>query len=176
MPVRAAISSRSPDGARLDRRRGSRAASGGVPTLWRMADDRLHDPWAPPPDPPGDPDAPTEVMATQAPPAAPPMEPAMEPATEAPTDDGRRRWPGSAKAVVVLLVIVLVGTAAALGYGWWKTNDDKKDLESATNQQGQELSGQLDKATKDLAAAQQQLTAANTKVTDLESQLKTAQG
>ena len=99
----------------------------------------------------------------------------MGPATEAPTDDGRRRWPGSAKAIVVLLVIVLVGTAAALGYGWWKTNDDKKDLESASNQQGQELSGQLDKANKDLAATQEQLSAADTKVTDLEGQLKTAQ-
>src|SRR5215211_4933365 len=136
-----------------------------------MADDRLHDPWAPPPDRPGDPDGPTEIMAT----SAPPTEPATVTPTEPPTDDGRRRWPGSAKAVVVLLAVVLVGTAAVLGYGWWKTNDDKKDLESATNQQGQELSGQLDKANKDLAAAQQQLTAANTKATDLEGELKTAQ-
>jgi hypothetical protein len=141
-----------------------------------MADDRLHDPWAPPPDPPGDPDGPTEIMATPATPTEPATVTPTEPATEPPTDDGRRRWPGSAKAVIVLVAVVLVGTAAALGYGWWKTNDDKKDLESASNQQGQELSGQLDKATKDLAAAQQQLTAADTKVTELEGQLKTAQG
>jgi TolA-binding protein len=87
----------------------------------------------------------------------------------------RRRWPGSAKAIVVILAVLLVATAAGLGYGWWKTNDDKKDLESASNQQGQELSDQLDKANKDLVATQQQLAAANTKVTDLQGQLTTAQ-
>ena len=66
---------------------------------------------------------------------------------------------------MILLVILLIGTAAALGYGWYKTNEDKKDLEQATNQQGQELSGQLDKTNQDLAyATQQELTAANAKV------------
>ena len=42
----------------------------------------------------------------------------------------RAAWPGAAKAIVIILVVLLVGTAVGLGYGWWKTNDDKKDLES----------------------------------------------
>jgi hypothetical protein len=154
-----------------------------------MADegDDLHDAWAPPPegtsaDP--DPAEPTQVMATEPlddalvvpspPPAEPPMPPEVVPAADeiAPP---RRRWPGSAKAIVVILAILLLATAAGLGYGWWKTSNDKKDLETASNQQGTELSQQLDKANKDLAATQEELTTANGKVTDLQGQLTTAQ-
>jgi len=154
-----------------------------------MADegDGLHDPWAPPPDgTAGHPDLeePEPITTTEVPvhevddPPAPPVEPVMMPEV-VPADSvlpaPRRRWPGSAKAVVVLLAIVLIGTAVGLGYGWWKTNNDKKDLETASNQQGTELSGQLDKANKDLAASQQELAAANAKATDLQGQLTTAQ-
>ncbi len=152
-----------------------------------MADegDGLHDPWAPPPEGPAgrpDVDESAPVTAVDVPvvadPPAPPVEPVMMPEV-VPADSvieaPRRRWPGSAKAVVVLLAVVLIGTAAALGYGWWKTSNDKKDLESASNQQGTELSGQLDKANKDLATSQQELAAANAKVTDLQTQLTTAQ-
>jgi len=122
-----------------------------------MADDDpgLHDAWATPPDPP-------------------PAPPEIDFPTSA-TPVPRRRWPGSAKATVAVLVVLLLGTAAILGYGWWKTSDDKKDLESASNQQGQELSQQLDTSKQDTAAAQKELTAANAKVTDLQDQLTTAQ-
>jgi hypothetical protein len=154
-----------------------------------MADDGegLHDPWAPPPDgtaAPSDLEEAAPVTATEplvdgpADTPVPPAEPAMLPEVVPPDSEippPRRRWPGAAKAIVVLLVIVLIGTAAALGYGWWKTSNDKKDLETASNQQGTELSGQLDKANKDLADSQQELAAANAKVTDLQSQLTTAQ-
>jgi TolA-binding protein len=148
--------------------------------------ENLHDPWAPPPNgtaagpEPPDADVPTRVTPIE--PAVddlsaplPPFEPVTIPDPVPPPPESRRKWPGSAKAIVILLVILLVGTAAALGYGWYKTNEDKKDLEDATNQQGQELSGQLTKANQDLASTQQQLTAANAKVTDLQNQLTDAQ-
>jgi TolA-binding protein len=157
-----------------------------------MADDgeNLHDPWAPPPtgtatdaDAAAEPelDAPTRVTPLEPSPVdiaepLPPFEPVTIPdPTPPPPPPPRRRWPGSAKAIVILLVILLIGTAAALSYGWYKTNEDKKDLEHATTQQGQELSGQLDKSNQDLAASQQQLTDANAKVTDLQGQLSDAQ-
>ena len=137
-----------------------------------MADEGngLHDPWAPPEKTPStehESDVPTRATPIEPPPvavepssepdaAAPPPEPEppFEPvpyepvAIEYPPAPTRRRWPGSAKAIVVILAVLLVATAASLGYGWWKTNEDKKDLESASNQQGQELSQQLDQANK----------------------------
>jgi TolA-binding protein len=151
-----------------------------------MADegDGLHDPWAPPPDGPQ-----VEPEVAEVPTRVTPIEPA--PVASAEPDEAvalpevvppeneleppKRRWPGAAKAIVIILAVLLVATAAGLGYGWWKTNDDKKDLETASNQQGQELSQQLDKANKENAALQDQLTAANAKVTDLQGQLTTAQ-
>ena len=153
-----------------------------------MADegDNLHDPWAPPPDGmtagpgPTEPDVPTRVTPLE--PSLddlstplPPFEPVTIPDPVPAPPPSRRKWPGAAKAIVILLAILLVGTAAALGYGWYQTNEDKKDLEQATNQQGQELSGQLDKTNQDLASTQQELTAANAKVTDLQNQLSAAQ-
>src|SRR3954470_6157050 len=101
-------------------------------------DDSLHDSWAPPPSasaPDPDADGPTAVMPVE-PSASEPV-----PAADA-APPSRRRWPGSAKAVVALLVIALAATVVGLGYGWSKTNDDKKDLETASNQQGAELSAQ----------------------------------
>ena len=77
---------------------------------------------------------------------------------------------------MILLAILLIGTAAALGYGWYKTNEDKKDLEQATNQQGQELSAaSWTRRTRTWPSTQQELTAANAKVTDLQNQLSAAQ-
>jgi TolA-binding protein len=154
-----------------------------------MADegDGLHEPWAPPPDgAPAEPDADVPTGVTPIDPALdelddmppPPVEPVLLPEVVPPSSElaaPRRRWPGSAKAIVIILAVLLVGTAAGLGYAWWKTNEDKKDLETASNQQGQELSQQLDKANKDNAALQEQLTEANAKVTDLQGQLTTAQ-
>jgi TolA-binding protein len=164
-----------------------------------MADEGngLHEPWAPPDKmPPTDHESDVPTRAT---PIEPPsegtasgepfetIEPSPEPippfepigyqpvSLEYPSTPSKRRWPGSAKAIVIILVLLLLGTAAGLGYGWWKTNEDKKDLETASNQQGQELSQQLDKANQDLAAAQKELAAANAKITDLQGQLTAAQ-
>ena len=147
-----------------------------------MADegDHLHDPWAPPPD--GAPAAPqvdvptrvTPIEPTVEGPDLPPVEPVALPEIVPPESEvpaPRRHWPGSAKAIVAILAVLLVGTAVGLGYGWWKSNDDKKELESTSNQQGQELSQQLDKANQDNATAQQQLATANTKITDQQSQI-----
>ena len=72
---------------------------------------------------------------------APPVEPdAPVPYEPVPPEYRRRRrprrWPGSAKAIVIILAVLLVATAAGLGYGWWKTNDDKKDLETAQQPAG----------------------------------------
>jgi TolA-binding protein len=165
-----------------------------------MADEGngLHEPWAPPDHTPStehESDVPTRAIPIEPPPgvvdeplesfdvAPPPEVEAPFPpivahppvSLEYPAAPVKRRWPGSAKAVVIILVLLLLGTAAGLGYGWWKTNDDKKDLESASNQQGQELSQQLDKANQALATTQQELTAANGKVTQRQSQLTSAQ-
>jgi TolA-binding protein len=128
---------------------------------------------------------PVGVYEPEAPPEpVPPFQPVpYEPvAIEYPPSTQKRRWPGAAKAIVIILAVLLVATVAGLGYGWWKTNEDKKDLESASNQQGQELSQQLDKANKDLATTQQSLTtsqqdlaAANAKVSDLQGQVTSAQ-
>jgi hypothetical protein len=158
-----------------------------------MADegDHLHDPWAPPPDgapaapPDGAPAAPEADVPTRVTPIEPtvegldappqpPVEPVLWPEVVPPESEvppPRRRWPGSAKAIVAILAVLLVGTAVGLGYGWWKSNDDKKELESTSNQQGQELSQQLDKANQDNATAQQQLATANTKITDQQTQI-----
>jgi TolA-binding protein len=150
-----------------------------------MADegDNLHDPWAPPPDAaPAAPEAdvPTRVTPIEptvegidAPPL-PPDEPELLPEIVPPESEvppPRRHWPGAAKAIVAVLAVLLVATAVGLGYGWWKSNDDKKELESTSNQQGQELSQQLDKANQDNATAQQQLATANTKITDQQTQI-----
>ena len=59
----------------------------------------------------------------------------------------KRGWPSAAKATAIVLAVALVAACAGLGYGWWKTNQDKKDLETASNQQGQELSQQLTRPT-----------------------------
>jgi hypothetical protein len=132
---------------------------------------------------PGEPVDPLDSAAT-AEAAGAEVEPATEPTAEAdevvppPTTPGgkeKRRWPGSAKAVTIVLAVALVAAAAGLGYGWWKTNEDKKDLETASNQQGQELSQQLDKANSSLATSQSDLDAANKQVADLQGQLKKAQ-
>ena len=164
-----------------------------------MADEGngLHDPWAPPEKtPPVEPESDVPTRATPIEPSPEPVttpvetfapEPLVEPHPEVPVPPyepvqleypapaTRRRWPGSAKAIVVILVVLLLATAASLGYGWWKTNDDKKDLESASNQQGQELSQQLDQTNNALATTQQELTAANDKVNELQGQLTSAQ-
>src|SRR5262245_36609840 len=152
-----------------------------------MADegDNLHDPWAPPPEVttegpvPTDADVPTRVTPLESPidelgTPLPPFEPVTIP-DPVPASPPSHKWPRSAKAIVVLLAFLLLATAAGLGYGPYTTNEDEKDLENASNQQGQELSGQLDKSHPALASTQQQLTAANAKVTDLQNQLTTTQ-
>jgi hypothetical protein len=136
---------------------------------------------APTPPPPYDYEAepPTGELPAPAPttelPAAPP--PAFAPPPPPPPDAGpkKRKWPGSAKAVAAVLAVALVGAAAGLGYAWWKTNEDKKDLENVTTAQSQELTSQLDKANADLATTKSSLDAANQQVTGLQGQLKSAQ-
>jgi len=150
----------------------------------------LHDPWAPPSKAPDDdvatpagprPESDVPTRATPLPPApeppvAPPP-PLPEPvlydaeAESGPDAVPKRRWPGSAKAAVIVLALLLVATAAGLGYAWWKTNDEKKDLETAANQQGQELSQQLSKANQTATSLQQNLDATNKQVADLQQQL-----
>jgi hypothetical protein len=100
---------------------------------------------------------------------------APEPPGEPPPADTKRRWPSAAKAVAIILAVALVAACAGLGYGWWKTNQDKKDLETASNQQGQELSQQLSTANANLTKSQADLAAANKQVSDLQGQLKSAQ-
>jgi hypothetical protein len=145
----------------------------------------LHEPWAPPRGRPAVPydieaetpaerepseaDTPTEVVPVQ-PAGPPPLTPPPPP-----PPPGRKKWPGSAKAVTAVLVVALLGTGAGLGYAWWKTNDDKKNLENVTTEQSQELSAQLDKANAELATTKSSLDAANKQITDLQGQLKTAQ-
>jgi hypothetical protein len=156
-----------------------------------MADEgssELHEPWARPPDdaPPAPPvpppdrpydiaaEAPTEVMPFT--PSSPPvLFSSPPPPPPPPAAPGRRKWPASAKAMVGLLTLALLGAAGGLGYAWWKTNDDKKDLEKVTALQGQELTTQLDKANADLATAKSSLDAATKQATDLQGQLKSAQ-
>jgi hypothetical protein len=117
--------------------------------------------------------------------AAAPMTPTTpvpvldQPPGEAPADAGtpgaKRRWPAAAKATAIVLAVALVAACAGLGYAWWRTNEDKKDLETAANQQGQELSQQLSAANANLSKSQASLAAANKQITDLQGQLKTAQ-
>ena len=136
----------------------------------------LHDPWAPPPPTSEElgADVPTRVTPIEPPPPIAPVDIPPEPAPQ-PEPATRRRWPGSAKAAVAILAVVLIATAAGLGYAWWKTNDEKKDLENASNQQGQELSQQLDQANQQLAASKQQLDQANAQVADLQGKLNATQ-
>ncbi len=154
-----------------------------------MADEgssELHEPWAsppdaavpgPPPPPPGPPSAPYDIEAelpTTELPAQPPPPPAFAPPPPPPPAK-TKKWPGSAKATVAVLAVALVGAAGGLGYAWWKTNEDKKDLEKVTTAQSQELASQLDKANTDLNTTKSSLDAANKQVTDLQGQLKSAQ-
>jgi hypothetical protein len=127
---------------------------------------------SPPPPPPYDYEAegPTEVVPT-----TPPPPPPMAPPATASAAAGRRKWPGSAKATAIILGVALVAAAGGLGYAWWKTNEDKKDLENVTTQQSQELTAQLDKANADLNTTKSSLDAANKQVSDLQTQLKSAQ-
>jgi hypothetical protein len=92
-----------------------------------------------------------------------------------PPPEKRKKWPGSAKATAAILAVALLGAAGGLGYAWWKTNEDKKDLEKITTAQSQELASQLDKANADLASTKSSLDAASKQVTDLQGQLKSAQ-
>jgi hypothetical protein len=166
-------------------------------------DNGLHDPWAPPqsdpvdsipppaPAPPREPDVPTRAVplepglspealavAPAAAAAATPTTPIpvvgegpVEPTPPAPS----RRWSAAATATVVILAVALVAACAGLGYGWWKTNEDKKDLETASNQQGQELSQQLSTANANFSKSQSDLAAADKQISDLQRQLKSAQ-
>jgi hypothetical protein len=169
-------------------------------TLRTMADEgsrELHEPWAPtapPPDaetpaePPAEPrlappppyDIEAELPTTELPaepaiPPPPPFAPPPPPAAQAPKKK-KKKWPGSAKAVAIILAVALVAAAGGLGYAWYKTNEDKKDLEKVTTAQSQELASQLDKANGDLATTKSALDAANKQATDLQSQLTTTQG
>ena len=129
----------------------------------------------PVPPPPYDVEAETPTAEVPAepvvppPPFAPPPPPAAEPVKS-------KKWPGSAKAVAIVLAVALVAAAGGLGYAWYKTNQDKKDLEKVTTAQSQELASQLDKANADLATTKSSLDAANKQVTDLQGQLATTQG
>ena len=128
-----------------------------------------------PPPPPYDIEAELAAEpATTELPAAPAPAPTFAPPPP-PPPAGRKKWPGSAKAVAIVLAVALVAAAGGLGYAWWKTNEDKKDLENVTTVQSQELTSQLDKANADLATTQSSLDAANKQVTDLQGQLKSAQ-
>jgi hypothetical protein len=100
---------------------------------------------------------------------------AAEQPVEAPPPPSKRRWPSAAKATAIVLAVALVAACAGLGYGWWKTNQDNKDLETASNQQGQELSQQLSTANANLTKSQADLAAANKQLSDLQGQLKSAQ-
>ncbi|HKA03742.1 MAG TPA: hypothetical protein VKD67_05415 [Acidimicrobiales bacterium] len=161
-----------------------------------MADEgspELHEPWAShpaeasappetpveaeppaPPRPPGPYDVEAESPTTELP-AVPPPPLAFAPPPPPPPADKGKKWPGSAKATVIILALALLGAAGGLGYAWWKTNEDKKDLEKVTTAQGQELTSQLDKANADLNTTKSSLDAANKQITDLQGQLKTAQ-
>jgi hypothetical protein len=169
-----------------------------------MADEgspELHEPWAShpdqappeafappetpaeagPPAPPRPPAAPYDIEA-EAPttelPAVPPPPPGLAPGLAPPPPppaETRKKWPGSAKATVIVLAVALIGAAGGLGYAWWKTNEDKKDLEKVTTAQGQELTGQLEKTNADLNTTKSSLDATNKQVTDLQGQLKSAQ-
>jgi hypothetical protein len=117
----------------------------------------------PEPLPESEPPAPTlyDAMAEESavPVAAPPAEAAAE---------GKRRWPGSAKAVVAVLVVTLLGAAGGLGYAWYKTNQDKQDAQktASTNE------ATLNKQVSDL---QTQVNSLTKQVNDLNTQLKSAQ-
>jgi hypothetical protein len=122
--------------------------------------------------------APAAAAAATAAPTTPvPVvdEPAPAPEEPPAATPERRRWTTAAKATVIVLAVALVAACAGLGYAWWRTNEDKKDLETAANQQGQELSQQLSAANANLSKSQADLAAANKQITDLQGQLKTAQ-
>jgi hypothetical protein len=171
-----------------------------VRTLPAMADEgspELHEPWAPAPGaapeaplpaplpapapaappPPYDYEAETPTSELPAVPGEPVAEPppAFAPPPPPPPGEVRKKWPASAKAIAAILAVALLGAAGGLGYAWWKTNEDKKDLEDVTTAQSQELTSQLDKANADLATTKSSLDAANKQVTDLQGQLKSAQ-
>ena len=129
----------------------------------------------PPPPPPYDIEAETPTAEVPAEPAVPPPPPAFAPPPP-PAEPAKKKWPGSAKAVAIILAVALVAAAGGLGYAWYKTNGDKKDLEKVTTAQSQELTSQLDNANADLATTKSSLDAATKQVTDLQSELTTTQG
>jgi hypothetical protein len=149
-------------------------------TLPPMADEgsrELHEPWAPsPPDTPPAPydidaETPTEVVPV----VAEPLPAVLVRPPPPPPPPRRRKWPWSARVMVSILTLAFLGAVGGLGYAWWKTNEDKKDLEAVTTDQSQELTTQLDKANSELATTKSSLDAATKQVTEVQGQLKTAQ-
>jgi hypothetical protein len=77
--------------------------------------------------------------------------------------------------VTAILAVALVAVAAGLGYGWWKTNQDKNDAQEAANSNTAALNKQVSDLKGQVGTLTAQVGNLNKQVSDLQAQLKTSQ-